>query len=203
MATKQTASELPRLAVKRRADLREWLLAHHADSRGVWVVTYKLAAGGEIAWNDIVEEALCFGWIDSLPRKLDARRTMLRITPRKPTSAWSAKNKAHIADLERRGLLHEAGLAAIAVAKANGAWSRLDEASSLTVPDDLAAALASHPQARRLWDAFPPSIRRGILEWITQAKRPATRAARVEQTAAAAQRNERANQWRRPAAGSS
>jgi uncharacterized protein YdeI (YjbR/CyaY-like superfamily) len=136
------------------------------------------------------------GWIDSLPRKLDDERTMLLVTPRRPTSRWSAKNQAHVAALEARGLMLPAGRAAVERARANGAWDALAAVSALEVPADLAAALGARGAARSHWDAFPPSVRRGILEWIASAVRPSTRAARVEETARLAAENVRANQWR-------
>ncbi|MDX2088829.1 MAG: YdeI/OmpD-associated family protein [Kofleriaceae bacterium] len=191
------AANYPRVEVATRAELRAWLRAHHADGGGAWIVTRKRDAGGTLGWNDIVEEALCFGWIDSLPRKLDDQRSMLLVTPRKPGSAWSAKNKRHVEDLERRGLMQAAGRAVVADARARGTWSALDEVSALVVPPDLEAALAARSPARRHWDAFPPSVRRGILEWISQAKRASTRARRVDETARLARDNVRANQWPR------
>ncbi len=191
------AAGYPRVEVASRAELRCWLLAHHASSRGAWVVTRKRAAGGVVAWNDVVEEALCFGWVDSLPRQVDDERSMLLVTPRRPQSKWSAKNKAHVADLERRGLMHDAGRAVVQAARASGTWAALDAVSALVVPADLAAALAARAPARAHWDAFPPSTRRGILEWIDAAKRPETRVARVEETALLAQNNRRARQWSR------
>lgn len=187
----------PQLFFATRDELRAWLFEHHATSTGAWVVTTKRAAGGAISWNDVVEEVLCFGWIDSLPRALDEQRTMLRITPRKPNSAWSAKNKAHVESLVARGLMHEAGLALVAAAKARGTWTLLDDASALLVPADLDAALAAMPPARAHFDAFPPSARRGILEWLSLAKRKETRAARVSEIARLAEKNLRANAWPR------
>lgn len=193
------SSAYPRVEVATRAALRRWLAAHHASAKGAWIVTRKRAAGGEVSWNDVVEEALCVGWIDSLPRKVDDDRSMLLLTPRKPASKWSAKNKAHIADLEARGLMRAAGLSAVARARANGTWEALDAVSALVVPPDLAAALGAHDDARAHWERFPPSTRRGILEWIAAAKRPETRAARVDETARLAAQNVRANQWPRRA----
>ena len=119
-ARKQAAADLPRVEVASRAELRRWFGAHHASSRGAWIVTRKRTAGGAVAWNDVVEEALCVGWIDSLPRKLDEGRSMLLVTPRKPTSRWSAKNQAHVADLEARGLMRPAGREAVALHQALG-----------------------------------------------------------------------------------
>lgn len=192
------AEDRPRVEVTTRAELRAWLGANHARSTGIWLVTRKRTAGGELRWNDIVEEALAVGWIDSLPRKLDEERSMLLLTPRKPKSGWSAKNKAHIADLERRGLMCAPGRAAVEVAKANGSWDALDGAAALVVPPDLAAAFAAHPPAERQWASFSPSARRGILEWIALARRPETRARRIEETARLASEGRRANAWREP-----
>lgn len=194
---KRAAASYPRVDVASRAALRGWLRAKHASSPGAWVVTSKRSAGGTVAWNDVVEEALCFGWVDSLPRKLDDERSMLLVTPRKPKSKWSARNKRHVADLERRGLMRAAGRAVVEAARRNGTWNALDAVSALVEPKDLAAALAARPSARRHWDAFPPSTRRGILEWIDAARRAETRAARVEETARLAGENLRANQWPR------
>jgi uncharacterized protein YdeI (YjbR/CyaY-like superfamily) len=181
-----------------RTRLRGWLLRNHASSKGVWAVRVKQSAGGALGWNDLVEEALCFGWVDSLPRTIDERKTALLLTPRKPKSKWSAKNKAHVADLEARGLMHASGAAVVALAKKNGTWSALDAVSRLEVPADLAEGLHARSPARTNWDAFPPSTRRGILEWIEAAKRPETRAKRVEETATLAQKNVRALQWPPP-----
>lgn len=146
-------------------------------------------------YNDAVEEALCFGWVDSKPAKLDAARTMLLMTPRKPKSAWSRPNKERVERLIAAGLMAPAGLAVVAAAKAGGQWDSLNEVEDLILPADLAAALAEKPPARENWEAFPRSAKRGILEWIGTAKRPETRANRVEETARLAAVNVRANQW--------
>ncbi len=195
---KKAAADYPRVNIESRAALRAWFAANHRSATGVWLVTMKRSVGGVVTWNDIVEEALCVGWVDSLPRKLDATHTMLLVTPRKPQSNWSAKNKAHVAALEAQGLMRTAGRAAIEVAKANGRWDALNDVTAMKVPADLAAALANHPNAKRHWDAFPPSTKRGILEWIGLAKQATTRATRVSETARLANENIRANQWRQP-----
>lgn len=176
---------------------RAWLMAHHGQSESVWLVYYKKAAGGLLGYGEIVDQALCFGWIDSLPRKLDERRSMLLISPRKPGSSWSKVNKDKVERLIREGLMAARGLAAVAAAKADGSWERLNAADALEVPDDLALALSSHLDAARNWAAFPASARRGLLEWILNAKTAATRAKRVAETAGLAAQNKRANQWPR------
>lgn len=195
----QSGGGLERVEVTSRAELRAWLEAHHGRSESIWLVSYKKAAGERyIPYDAIVEEALCFGWVDSLPRKLDALRSMLLLSPRKPGSAWSAINKARVERLAAAGLIAPSGLAKIEAAKADGSWTRLDGVERLEVPADLASALAALPPAADNFAAFPPSTRRGILEWILQAKRPETRAKRIDETARLAAKNVRANQFRQP-----
>lgn len=180
-----------------RAAWRAWLAAHHGRQEGVWLITWKKASGQpRIEYGDAVEEALCFGWIDSKPRALDAMRTMLWFAPRKPRTGWSAPNKQRIARLTAAGLMAPAGIAKVAAAKRDGSWTALDAVEALEVPADLAAALARYGDAAARFAAFPRSAKRGILEWISNARRPETRAKRIEETARLAERNERANQWR-------
>jgi uncharacterized protein YdeI (YjbR/CyaY-like superfamily) len=184
--------EAARVEVTSVAALAAWLAANHGRPDGVWLVTWKKRPGApHVSYDEVVDELLCWGWIDSRPRKLDDDRTMLWIAPRRPGSGWSAVNKARLERLEAR--MQPPGRAKIAAAKADGSWAALDGASTLELPDDLAAALAALPGARAYWDRFPPSSRRGILEWITAAVRPATRAARVAETAAKAAENRKAN----------
>lgn len=189
--------QFERIEVTTRAQWRDWLSANHLQSESVWVVTFKKGTSRpRVPYDDLVEEALAFGWVDSLPRKLDEERTMLLMSPRKPGSNWSAVNKARIETMTEAGLMHPAGLAKIEQAKADGSWSALDAVDRLDVPADLAAAFAERSGSAEAFAAFPPSTRRGILEWIGNAKRPETRAARIAETAEKAARGERANQWR-------
>jgi uncharacterized protein YdeI (YjbR/CyaY-like superfamily) len=127
----------------------------------------------------VVEEALCFGWIDSTNTHLDADRNLQLITPRKARSAWSKLSRQRAAAMEQQGLMTEAGRAAIQVAKANGWWTISDQVEDLVEPDDLAAALDADPGARTHWDGFSRRDRRLMLWWIVSAVRPATRAQRV------------------------
>lgn len=178
---------------------RDWLAAHHARDTGVWLVTYKKATGQpRIEYDEAVEEALCFGWVDSKPRKLDEARSMLWFAPRKPRSAWSRPNQQRVERLLAAGRMAPAGLAKVEAARADGSWNRLDAVEALEVPDDLRRAFSRHRGSAAHFEAFPRSARRGILEWIAQAKRPETRAARVAQTAELAALNQRANQWPGP-----
>jgi uncharacterized protein YdeI (YjbR/CyaY-like superfamily) len=177
---------------------REWLAANHGTSPGVWLVTYKKAEGDRyVPYDATVEEALCFGWIDSKSRALDERRSMLLMTPRKRGSGWSRPNKERLERLFAAGLMAPAGVAVVEAAKADGSWTALDEIENLVEPPDLSAALDAMPAARASWDGFPRSAKRALLEWISLAKRAETRAKRIEETATRAARGERANQWPR------
>jgi uncharacterized protein YdeI (YjbR/CyaY-like superfamily) len=144
-----------------------------------------------LTYDEAVEEALCFGWIDGRAGKLDDRRTMIWFSPRKRGSGWARTNKVRVERLLAEGLMAPPGLALIEEAKRDGSWTRLDAVEDLTVPDDLAAAFAGQPGSRERWDGLPRSVRRAALEWIVQAKRPETRARRVTETAQMAARGER------------
>jgi uncharacterized protein YdeI (YjbR/CyaY-like superfamily) len=194
-----TMAKLPPNAVhpRSRAAWKDWLLENHARVQGVWLVSFKKHTGRpRMAYEECVEEALCFGWIDSKPKKLDEERSMLWFSPRRPGTGWSRPNKERIERLLRAGLMHPSGRAKIDQAKADGSWTLLDAVEELAVPADLGAALAAYPRAEQHFLAFPRSVKRGILEWIHSAKRPQTRAARIAETARLASANERANQWR-------
>ena len=182
----KAGAHYPRVGVRSRAEWRAWLERNHASSTSVWCVTFKRGHPDYVPYEETVREALCFGWIDSVPRKVDSERTSHLMSPRSPKSAWSGLNKRFVAEAEEAGLLHPAGKAAIERAKANGMWTFLDDVERLEVPEDLAAAFAAVPGSRDAWNAFPSSARRGNLEWIKQAKRPQTRVARIERTASAA-----------------
>ena len=177
---------------------RAWLQENHMQDEGVWFIRYKKAAGKPyVDYDASVEEALCFGWIDSLPRKLDEERTMLYFAPRKDGSNWSGPNKERVEKMIAAGKMTDVGMAKVEAAKADGSWDALNEVEALIAPDDLEAAFDTYPNSRENFEAFPPSVRRGILEWILNAKRPATRAKRIDETARLAADNIRANQWRK------
>lgn len=193
-----TKAEPHRVEIATRADWRAWLTVHHGSSGSIWLVFPRKAASAQApSVDDIVEEALCFGWIDSLPRKLDDKRSMLLLSPRRAGSNWSGVNKARVARMMEAGLMTPAGLQKIEAAKGDGSWDALNEVDRLEAPQDLLAALDAAPPARQHFEAFPPSTRRGILEWILNARQQTTRAARIADTAAKAQLNQRANQWRK------
>lgn len=173
-----------------REQWRSWLVDNHQQSQSIWLVTYKKHTGDRhISYDAIVEEALCFGWIDSLPRKLDADLTMLLLSPRRPKSPWSKLNKKRVVKMMEHGLMTSAGLKKIEQAKADGSWIFLDDVEALIVPDDLADALNQNPQAAQYFEAFSPSAKKGILQWIKSAKRSPTRQQRIAKTVECAAQN--------------
>lgn len=191
------ADNSERVQVESRGEWRAWLTQNYTRRDGIWLVTFKKHCGDRyVSYDDIVEEALCFGWIDSLGRKLDEERTMLWISPRKPGSNWSKLNKDRVEKLIAAGLMTPAGLEKIEAAQQDGTWTALDEVEAQVIPADLESALARYNLARQNFEAFPRSVKRGILEWIGNAKQPQTRAKRIEETARLAEDNIRANQWR-------
>ncbi|NBB52292.1 hypothetical protein GVN24_28835 [Rhizobium sp. CRIBSB] len=179
-----------------RAEWSSWLSVNYQQADSVWLVYRKVTRGGDLTVDAAVEEALCWGWIDSLPRKRDDEFSMLLFSPRRPGSNWSAVNKARVDRAIAAGRMQPAGLVKIVEAKANGRWDALNAVEALEIPEDLAIALDAQPPARANFDAFPRSARRGILEWILNAKAAETRARRVDETARMAERNMRANQWK-------
>ena len=179
------------------ADWRAWLAENYASSKGVWLVTYKKATGlPRVEYDHAVEEALCWGWIDSVTKGLDDQKSALYYSPRKKGSGWSRINKERLVGLERDGRIQPPGRAVLDAAKADGSWTKLDEVELGVIPADLAAEFTLYPFAAERFAAFPWSARRGILEWIVQAKTPPTRKKRIEETARLAQDNLRANVWK-------
>lgn len=177
----------PDVLMTNRAEWRAWLEENHVTAPGVWLVTDKKSSGKPyLSYEELVEEALCFGWIDSRGNTVDAERTKLLVTPRKRGSGWSRPNKARIERLVASGLMTPAGLAKIEAAKADGSWTSLDDIEAMIVPDDLDAALRADPEALAGWERFAPSVRKPLLQWIAFAKRPETRAKRVAETVAGA-----------------
>ena len=175
-------------------DLHQWLLKNHTAKQSVWLVRFKKSfTENYITYDEIVDELLCFGWIDSLPRKLDEQRTMLLISPRKATSSWSKVNKEKAEKLILQSRIHKSGLLPIELAKQNGSWSFLEDVDELKLPDDLTTELNKNPKALLFFENFPRSSKRGILEWIKNAKTPATRQKRILETVAKAENNIKAN----------
>jgi uncharacterized protein YdeI (YjbR/CyaY-like superfamily) len=172
---------------------RVWLEANHATSTGIWLVTWRRPTGRPApSYEQVVREALCFGWVDSQQRPVDAERVALRFTPRKAGSPWARTNKDRITQLRAAGRMAPAGERVVAAAMADGSWAIFDDVDNLVMPPDLVAALEALPPAADHFAAFTPAQRRAALQWIILAKRAQTRAQRISRVATEAQNNRRA-----------
>jgi uncharacterized protein YdeI (YjbR/CyaY-like superfamily) len=176
------------------AQWASWLKMNSSSASGVWLVYHKKSSPRPtIDYDDMVCEALCWGWVDSRVGRVDEHRTKTYFSPRRRTSAWSASNKARIDRLVGEGRMQPAGIASVEDARQSGAWTTLDVTNSLEIPDDLLAAFRRFPGSKRNFETFSRSNQRMILEWILLARRRETRAARIQTTAETAARNEVAN----------
>ena len=183
-------NQLESFQAKDRKEWREWLEKNHHTSLGVWLIYYKVKSGKpSVQYSEAVKEALCFGWIDSKVKSLDAERYMQIFTPRKRKSVWSKLNKQYIEELIEQGLMTEAGLVKIEAAKQDGSWNTLDAIEELIIPADLKQALEANETANRYFEAFSKSSKKNILFWIESAKRPETRLKRIEQTISSVAQN--------------
>jgi uncharacterized protein YdeI (YjbR/CyaY-like superfamily) len=159
---------------------RAWLEENHVDKQSVWVIFHKKKSGNPtISWSEAVDEALCFGWIDSVKRPHTEGRTIQYFTKRKAVSTWSKINKAKVQHLMEAGRMTEAGLRIIETAKQNGSWTILDAVEELIVPDDLEQALATNPGATEFFVSLSKSMKKQLLYWIVSAKREETRQKRI------------------------
>lgn len=179
------SSELKRFYAKDRTAWRNWLEKNHTKSEGIWLIYYKKTSGKRrLEYNDAVEEALCFGWIDSTSRPIDDKKYMQRFTPRKPKSGWSSLNKQRVQRMIDQGLMTPAGLEKIEIAKKNASWESLDKIYSpidqLEIPDELAKAFSKNRKAKSNFENFAPFTKRQFLYWINAAKRDETRKARIK-----------------------
>jgi uncharacterized protein YdeI (YjbR/CyaY-like superfamily) len=167
-----------------REDWRAWLAAHHATAQEIWLVIHKKhAAEAGLTYIEALEEALCFGWIDGILKRIDDEKHTIRLSPRRKNSIWSEQNKKRVGKLIREGRMTEAGLAKIKDAKANGQWEKAAAREDVTVvPAELTAALAENPRARENFEKLAPSYRRQFIYWIGTAKRDETREKRVRTT---------------------
>lgn len=176
-----------------RADWRKWLDHNHDAEPGVWLCSWRPATGKPACpYPDAVEEAICFGWIDSTGSTLDDERGLQLYTPRRPKSSWTRLNRRRVDAMEAAGLMTPAGRRAVEVARANGWWTIFDAVEDLEEPDELAAALDANPDARGHWDAFPAGARKQMLWWVVSAAKPETRIRRVTAIVDAAAVGERA-----------
>jgi uncharacterized protein YdeI (YjbR/CyaY-like superfamily) len=178
------------------AEWRQWLKRNHDKQKSIWLIQYKKDTGvPSISYATAVEQALCFGWIDSKANKRDDNSFYLSFARRNPKSKWSQLNKTRVEKLIGQKKMTAAGMKMVDLAKASGTWDALNEVEALTIPDDLKAAFEKNKSALKNFEAFPASTKRGILEWISNAKKPETRALRIMDTVSKAAENIRANQY--------
>jgi uncharacterized protein YdeI (YjbR/CyaY-like superfamily) len=165
-----------------RRQWRQWLQKNHAKKQSIWLVMYKKDAGvPTLSWTDAVEEALCFGWIDSTRRPLDDEKFIQYYSKRKPNSIWSKINKEKVKQLIDQGLMAEAGLKSIQIAKQNGSWKILDEVEAMKIPADLQAKFKSNPGSKDRFMSLARSVRKAMLIRLLLAKRPETRQKRIDE----------------------
>ncbi len=176
---------------------RIWLEENHRSKQSVWLVCYKKKANiPTVLWSDAVDEAICFGWIDSKRVTIDDDKFMQFFTKRKPNGTWSKVNKEKIKQLIERGLMTEAGLDCIEKAKQNGSWTVLDEVEELIIPRDLELAFNGKKGSIAFFLSLSKSVRKSILQWIVLAKQPETRQKRINEMAEMASQNLKPKQFR-------
>ncbi len=164
-------------------ELRAWLSTHHTQIESVWLVTYKKSVPEKyVSTGEVLDELLCYGWIDGIRRKLDEHRTMQLIAPRR-VEHWAKSYKDRAARLIGEGKMQEAGFRSIEASKANGLWDFMDDVDKLIIPADLQKALEKYPSAADFFHAINPSSKRFVLRWLKLAKTDKTRASRIEQLA--------------------
>lgn len=163
---------------------------NHLSVTKAYLIFYKVGCGIEsMRWEEAVQVAICYGWIDSTVKKLDENRRRQMFTPRKDKSVWSKLNKTYIEKLIADNLMHESGLRKIAIAKQNGSWEALDEVENHVIPEDLALAFEQNPMAFQNYNSFSPSYRKSYLYWLNQAKRAETRANRITEIISLCEQN--------------
>ena len=174
--------EFPELYFKNDSEWREWLHDNHDQSAGIYLIFYKVDHDKDsMRWEEAVKVALCYGWIDSTVKSLGNGKRRQYFCKRNPKSVWSALNKTYIKELTSKGLMHQAGKDAIAIAKKNGSWTELDAVEKGIIPDELQRAFDQNPIAYQNYLGFAPSYRKSYLYWLNQAKRSDTREKRIKE----------------------
>lgn len=180
----QKKEEISTFYPSTQADWREWLQENHLSKQSVWLIYYKKKSKvPSISWSEAVDEALCFGWIDSTARPINDEMYMQFFTKRKATSVWSKINKDKVEKLINEGKMSEAGFASIEKAKQNGSWTILDSAEELFIPDDLEAAFQANEGSKDFFMSLSKSVRKAILQWLVLAKQQITRQKRINEIA--------------------
>lgn len=189
----------PSVKARDRTVWRKWLERNHQKKNFVWLILYhQTSKTRSIRVAEAVEEALCFGWIDSTPNKRDHESYYIYYARRKPGSVWSKINKERVERLIASGAMTEAGMARIREAKEDGSWETLDSIDRMEMPEALEKGFRRKKRAKDNFLKFPPSVKKQIYHWINTAKTPETRRKRIQETVSSAAKNIRANQWTKP-----
>lgn len=174
--------EKPLLYFKKHSEWRIWLQENHSESKGVYLVFYKVENKEEsMRWEEAVKVALCFGWIDSTVKSLGSGKRKQTFSPRKEKSVWSALNKRYIKELVTDNLMHQSGIDKINIGKKNGSWTALDDVENLVIPKELQEAFDENQIAFKNYLGFAKSYKKGYLYWVNQAKRETTREKRISE----------------------
>ena len=180
-----------------KKDWRKWLELNHIKKEGVWLIFYKKKSQDHnLNWSDSVDEALCFGWIDSTKKTVDCDKYKQYFSKRSAKSNWSKINKVKVKTLIDQGLMEEAGYKSIEIAKENGSWTILDEVEALKIPEDLKSEFANYKGSMEFFDSLSKSVKKGLLYWVISAKRKETRQKRIFQIVENASRNLKPKQFR-------
>ena len=178
-------------------DWRNWLKLNHTKQDAVWLILYKKKSPGHnLSWSESVDEALCFGWIDSTKKTIDSEKYKQYFSKRKPRSNWSKINKKKVKNLIDQGLMEKEGCKSIEIAKENGSWTILDDIEALIVPEDLKEELANHKNSFEYFDSLSKSDKKILLHWVVSAKRKETRQKRILEIAENARANLKPKQFR-------
>jgi len=181
---------------KNKQQWRKWLEKNHVKKDAIWLVMYKQKAKKPtITWSESVDEALCFGWIDSVKKKLDDERSIQFFSKRKPKSTWSKINKEKVKKLIETKQMTEAGLLCIEIAKQNGSWTILDSVEELEVPGDLETELKLKTNAYDFFFGLSKSTKKGMLQWLVMAKREETRQKRIKEIVELAEKKQKPKQF--------
>jgi len=180
-----------------KEDWRDWLRANHLIEDSIWLIYRKKdAPNPNLNWSEAVDQALCFGWVDSISKPIDKETYMQYFTKRKPKSQWSKINKDKVQTLMKEGLMEQAGMHSIEIAKENGSWTFLDEVEALVIPEDLNIELKMHKDSMQYFDGLSKSIKKALLYWVHSAKKIETRQKRIIEIVENAGQNRKPKQFR-------
>lgn len=180
-----------------KKDWRKWLELNHKKKEAVWLIFYKKKSPKHnLSWSESVDEALCFGWIDSIKRTIDNTKYKQYFSKRKEKSNWSKVNKEKVKHLIDQGLMAEEGYKSIEIAKENGSWTILDDVEALVIPEDLTAEFANYKGSMEYFDSLSKSVKKILLHWVVSAKRNETRQKRILEIVENASKNLKPKQFR-------